>query len=199
MMNNDIPNTIHVQVTPGFISYKDKNGKDQTFYFQCNPTSLTRSRAFSQVDSRASNGAQGSKTATGEVGRKFTHKASTWTLDAIELWFDASMPHWSGGKYSERDGLNAVKESIQHLEAISEPIPLSSENASQSGAPPFPSPPLITLTLGTRSWSGYVSSLSILEKDFTPDLVPKQLKVTLGLSLIITDQQLKQDKTGALK
>jgi hypothetical protein len=190
---------LHVQVTPGLIEYVDNQGTAQKFYFQCNPASLSRSRTINRTDSQATNQAAGTKTARGEAGRKYTLKANAWRLDTIELWFDASMPHWVTGKRSEDGGLDAVQKSLKHLEAISEPGPVPSENESQTGAPPLPSPPLITLTLGTRTWQGHVSSLSIVEQDFTPDLVPRRVKVTLGIEPVVTEAQLERGKLGAKK
>lgn len=190
---------LHVQVVPGLIEYVDNKRKPQKFYFQCNPASLSRSRNIARTDSQATNQAAGTKTARGEAGRRYTLKASAWKLDTIELWFDASMPHWTEGTLVEGGGLEAVQRSIEHLEAISEPGPVPSENESQTGAPPLPSPPLITLTLGKRTWQGHVSSLSIVEQEFTPDLVPRRIKVTLGIEPVVTEAQLEQGKLGGKK
>ncbi len=199
-MHAQPPNpALHLQVTPGLIEYVDMEGKPQRFYFQCNPTSLSRSRTINRTDSQASNQAAGTKTARGEAGRRYTLKASAWRLDTLELWFDASAPHYATGKRSEDDGLEAVQQSIRHLEAISEPGPARSENDAQTGAPPLPSPPLIALTLGTRTWQGHVSSLSIVEQDFTPDLVPRRIKVSLTIEPVVTEAQLQQGKLGARK
>jgi hypothetical protein len=191
---------LYVQVTPGLIEYTDAQGTAQKFYFQCNPASLSRTRTINRTDSPATNQAAGTKTARGEAGRKYTLKANAWKLDTIELWFDASMPHIGGdGKRVEDGGLDAVQQSIKHLEAISEPGPVPSENESQTGAPPLPSPPLLTLTLGTRTWQGHVSSISIVEQDFTYDLVPRRIKVTLGIEPVVTEAQLETGKLGAKK
>jgi hypothetical protein len=190
---------LSLQVTPGLIEYTDSQKKPQKFYFQCNPTSLSRSRTINRTDSPATNQAAGTKTAVGDAGRKYTLKANAWRLDTLELWFDASMPHYLNGTRSETGGLDAVQQSIKHIEAISEPGPVRSQNASQTGAPPLPSPPLITLTLGTRIWQGHVSSVSIVEQDFTYDLVPRRVKVTLGIEPVVTEAQLQQGKIGAKK
>jgi hypothetical protein len=190
---------LHVQVTPGVISYVDNQGAPQKFYFQCNPESLTRSRTINRTDSPATNQAAGTRTARGEIGRRYTLKANSWKLDTIELWFDASMPHFRTGVRSEDEGFEAVQAAIQHLHAISEPGPVPTENESQTGAPPLPPTPLITLTLGNRTWQGHVSSLSIVERNFTPMLLPRQVKATLGIELVVTEQQLEQGKLGGLK
>jgi hypothetical protein len=190
---------LKVQVPPGLIEYLDHGGQHQKFYFQLNPTSLSRSRTINRTDSPATNQAAGTKTARGEAGRRYTLKANPWKIDTIELWFDAQMPHWTNGKLSEEGGLDAVKEGIKHLEAISEPGPVTTENESQTGAPPLPNTPLVTLTLGTRTWQGHVASMTILEKEFTRELVPKQVKATLSLELVVTEPQLQQGKLGGKK
>lgn len=190
---------LELAVTPGRIEYVDPQGARQTFYFQCNPTSLSRSRSIEQVTSQATNNAAGTKTPTGAAGRKYSHKANAWRLDSLELSLDASMPHWtSAGTRAEGGGLEAVEAAIKHLEAISEPGPVRTESRSQLGAPPHPSPPLVTLILGRRSWQGHVSSMSIVEKDFTHDLVPRQIKVTLSLEVVVTERQLERTLGGEL-
>jgi hypothetical protein len=189
-----------VKLTPGLISYTDGDGVKQRFYFQCNPTSLTRSRSASRTDTKATTPA-GTSTERGEAGRKYTHRVSPWKLESIELWLDASMPYWSDQTNRKEEGsFEAVQRGLEHLRAISEPGPVRKENNHRTGAPPQPSPPLLTFTLGERSWIGHVSSLSIVEKEFTPDrLLPKQIKATLSLDIIETLQQLDQGKTGGEK
>ena len=190
---------LHAPLTPGFIEYENNEGKPQTFYFQCNPTSLSRSRSIERVDSQATNNAAGTETPSGKAGRKYSHKTNAWKLDSMELFFDASMPHWvSIEKRNEGGGLAYVQRAIEHLEAISEPGPVRTERQSQLGAPPHPSPPLIKLTLGERRWRGHVSSMSIVEQDFTPDLVPRQIKVTLSLEVVVDKRQVERTLGGKL-
>jgi hypothetical protein len=201
----------YVQAWPGMIEYFDPQGDKQTLFFQCNPTSLTRSRTITRVDSKAGNPAEGTTQQRGKVGRKFSHKPTPWTFEGLELLFDASMPYLLSSYVFAPEGehlgfgikhpqnLIDIREAIKHVEAISEPGPVRTENASQQGAPPAPSQPLITLTLGRRQWQGYVNSVTIAEKDFTPDLVPRQVKVTLGLELTLTHADLDLGKTGGTK
>jgi hypothetical protein len=195
---------LYVQVAPGKIEYLDSRGNNQTIVFQCNPTSLTRSRSITRQDTRAGNTTEATTTRPGMAGRKYTHKPTPWKIESLELWFDASLPYSSSGNVRaegmpHRDNLSAISEALEHLEAISEPVQASNENESQEGAPPAPSPPKVALTLGRRRWEGYVNSISILEKDFTPDLVPKQLKVTLGLEMVLTRSDYELRKTGGKK
>ncbi|WP_437729246.1 hypothetical protein [Sorangium sp. So ce861] len=188
-----------VKVTPGLISYVDHDGKNQSFYFQCNPTSLTRSRSATLQETRATNPA-GTRTSRGEAGRKYTHQVSKWKIESLELWFDASMPYWTDAEHlADEENLTAVLSCIQHLERICEPGPVPTENDQVTGAPPQPSPPLLQLTLGNRTWSCYVSSISVVEKEFTPDLVPRQVKATLSFDVIETPQQIEQNKAGGKK
>lgn len=195
---------LHAKVTEGMIEYVDLDGKPQRLVFQCTPTSLTRSRSLSRIDSKASNPAQGTKTNRGEAGRKYTHTATPWRIDSIELWFDASLPYTTSGSaradgVSHADNVQAIADAIDHIETIAEPGPPSTEEESQTNSPPRPSPPLVTLLLGKRQWQGYVSSVTILEKEFTPDLLPRQVKVTLGLELLVTNRELEQRKKGGKK
>lgn len=188
-----------VKVTPGVIEYTDFEGNKKKFFFQCNPPTLTRSRSVTRTDTKATNPA-GTKTQRGEAGRKFTHDVSSWKLESLELWFDASMPYWTDlSNRSSAAPLTAVQTGIAHLEAICEPGPAPTENDHRTGAPPRPSPPLLTITIGSRSWQGFVSSVSILEKEFTPDLVPRQVKATLSFEIIETLQQQDQKKIGGKK
>lgn len=188
----------YATVTPGVIEYTDDRGALQTFYFQCNPTSLTRTRTVTRVDSKAGNPAMGTKVTRGQAGRKFTHKVSSWRVDSFELWFDASTPYYTGSTTRSVNGsFTSVMEGIKHLETISEPGPVPSENESQTGAPPAPSPPRVVLRLGHRAWAGYVTSLTILEKEFTPKLVPRLVKATLSLDLVSEESKIAQGRTGA--
>jgi hypothetical protein len=178
--------------TRGEIYYTDLKGKPQKFVFQCNPTTLTRSRRITRTESKATNPTAGSKKTAGQAGRKFTHKADEWRFESLELWFDASMPF-----PTPPGGLAGVQAGIEHLEAICEPGPEPSENESQIGAPPAPSPPEITLNLGNRSWKCFVNSVTILEKEFTPALVPRLVKATLSLELMPDERDNDNRKPGA--
>jgi hypothetical protein len=184
-----------VFVTPGIIEYVDAEGIDQIFFFQANPTSLTRARSITFTPPQASLGA--TKTARGEAGRTFTLKADNWKIEGIELMFDASMPHWSSLRRSSDEGvLNAVQEGIAHLERLAEPGSWRGENTPNIHYPPLPGPPLVVLSLGSRTWKGYVTSVRIEEKQFTPDLVPTRVRATLGFEVITTPDQLEQGKIG---
>jgi len=193
-----------VSVVNGQIEYKDPQGQPKTFVFQCNPASVTRSRTIQRTETRAGNTAEGTTTRPGPAGRKFTHKPTPWRFESLELWFDASVPYTTSGSVNAEgvtvaSNLDAIAAALDHLEAISEPGSPSNQNDSQSGSPPAPSPPQVTLRLGKRVWKGYVNSVSILEKDFTWDLVPKQVKVTLGLELEVSRQDLDRNRPGGKK
>lgn len=195
---------LNAQVAVGYIEYTDIKRNPQRLYFQTNPTSMTRSRTVERVDSRAGNPAEGTTTKAGSVGRKFSHKAAPWRFEALEIWFDASLPYTTSGSVraegavGHKQNLLAIEAAIKYIETISEPGPVSTQNDSQTNAPPAPSPPLITLVLGKRHWQGHVQSVTIVEKDFTPDLVPRQLKVTLGLELMLPYEKIEQGKTGGM-
>jgi hypothetical protein len=186
---------IHVKTVPGTIDYTNHKRKKLTFCFQCTPTSLTRSRTVSRIDTQAGNPV-GSVTDRGAAGRKFTHKTSIWQIEPLELWFDASRPYWtSPTTLNEKGSVKAVEEGIAHLEAIIEPGPVPSEIDPVTGAPPLPSPPLLQIRFGTKNvWYGYASSVTILMKELTPDLRPRLVKATLAVELVEPPQQ---DKPGA--
>jgi hypothetical protein len=216
----------HVVVTPGAISYWDHQGKPQRFYFQCNPTSLTRSRSVTRTTTKAGNKNSGTTTKPGEAGKKFTHDAGWWQFDSFEIWFDASNPQYAASPPPEsppdahkRDpaswsvtplprshkreepktmkaATEAVMAGIKHLEALCEPGHMPTENEHQLGWPPAPSPPSMVLWFGERAWAGYVKSVTILEKEFTPDLIPKLVKATLSLELIPVKSKLDMGKFG---
>src|SRR5262249_18417042 len=76
---------LSVVVTPGLIEYTDRQGNKQKFYFQCNPTTLTRSRTITRSDTAAADQAAGTTDKRGQAGRKFTLRPTTWRIDSLEL------------------------------------------------------------------------------------------------------------------
>jgi hypothetical protein len=187
-----------VFVTPGMIEYRDQEGVNQIFLFQANPTTLTRSRNIAFTPPQASLGA--TKTAQGEAGRTFTLRADNWKIEGIEIMLDASMPYWSSlRRADDSKPLTAVTEGIAHLERLAEPGSWKGENAPTIHYPPLPGPPLVVLYLGERVWRGYVTSVRIEEKRFSPDLVPVHVRATLGFEVITTPDQLEQGKIGGRK
>jgi hypothetical protein len=192
---------LRVPTTPGWIEYVYGSGPKRTLYFQANPQQFTRSRTIQRIDSRAGNGVQGSPVEREAPGRKFTLRAEPWKIENLELSFDISRPFFTSPTYraeqlSHKVQVERMQEVIDHLERIAEPGPVRTRNEAQTGFPPAPSPPLLTLRLGKRSWDGYVKSVTILEKDFTHDLYPKQLKVTLGFEPYPPYADLELGKTG---
>jgi len=216
----------NVLVTPGVITYTAHTGEKRQFYFQCNPASLTRSRTVTRTDTKAGTPTMGTTHERGAAGKKFTHRPSTWRFDSIEIWIDASNPpciastpapqpagkppriaaSWAVAplptaykreqpkKFSE--AMQAVMEAIKHLEAICEPGPVPTENEHQQGMPPLPDAPRVVLWVGERAWAGYVTSVTILEKEFTHDLAPRLVKATLSLELVPTTYDLEKGNLG---
>ena len=191
---------LRVPTTPGWIEYNYR-GKSATLYFQANPQSLTRSRTIQRIDTRAGNGVQGSALEREAPGRKFTLRADPWRFENLELLYDVSRPFFTSPTYqakqlAHKDQIKHMQDVLEHLERIAEPGPVHTNSESQKNYPPAPIPPPMTLRLGTRSWKGYVKSVNIVEKDFTHDLFPKQLKVTLGFEPHSTNADLELGKIG---
>lgn len=184
-----------VNVTRGQIAYTEGR-QNRVFYFQANPTSFTRSRNISIVKTDAREPAA-TKTATGSAGRKYSLKADDWKIEGIEINLDAGQAYPSGSASLDDAGnYDAVVEALLHLEALVGLDPLKSETNHTMGYPPLPSPPLATLRLGSRAWEGYVTSVRIEEKQFTPQLVPTRIKATLSFTAIETVQRFDLSKKG---
>jgi hypothetical protein len=91
---------------------------------------------------------------------------------------------------------------IKHLEALIEPKYPEDENEHPAGWRPMTEPPRVRLWYGKkqkRVFEGYVTSVTILEKEFTPDLYPRLVKASLSLELIPLQPSVNQGKTGGEK
>lgn len=196
-MNGDIPLPVGiVKVTPGLIEYENRQGDKKKFYFQANPTTFTRSRNITLTQTNAAE-QSGTQTDRGKAGRKYSLKADNWKIEGIEINLDAARPHWTDTTSQvDTDNLKAVVEALAHLESLADSGPLKDETNNAKSFPQHPSPPLVTLTLGTRIWKGYVTSIRIEEKQFTHDLIPSRIRATLGFEVIQTIRQLDADKIG---
>ncbi|HEY5955116.1 MAG TPA: hypothetical protein VIV60_01135 [Polyangiaceae bacterium] len=185
-----------VKVTPGLIEYVNRKGEAKQFYFQANPTTFTRSRTITVTKTKAGE-QSATKTDRGKAGRKYSLKAEDWKIEGLEINLDAARPHWIDAQSQvDTNNLAAVVEALGHLEALADSGPLLSEEEPKAGSPQHPSPPMVTLRLGGRSWLGYVTSVRIEEKQFTPDLIPSRLRATLSFDVITTGRQLDMKKTG---
>ncbi|MCG8420095.1 MAG: hypothetical protein MJE77_19370 [Proteobacteria bacterium] len=205
---------------PGAFIYTDLKGKLQAIYFQFNPEKLTRSRTatFKETDA---NDRQGTTTARGAQGKKYTLTVERWKID-LDIRLDASKPAYVGTQPPPPDFVNSPKgedlakkwrqhlekvklqharltsvaEGLSHLEALIEPGPIPSENDDLYGFSSLPDPPMIQFLWGERIWAGFMTSLSISEVQFTPQLSPKRVEATVSLVILETLRQLQQGKTG---
>jgi len=202
-MNGDTqtipPQVDIVQVTPGLIEYLDRLKNSKRFYFQANPTTFTRSRSIAVTKTEAAE-QSGTQTERGKAGRKYSLKADDWKIEGLEINLDAARPHWIGDTSQvDTNHKDAVLEALGHLEALVGTDALISESDNKVTYPLHPSPPLATLRLGTRAWLGYVTSIRIEEKQFTPDLIPTRIRATLSFQVVMTLPQLKSGKSGGKK
>lgn len=184
-----------MNLTPAAFNYVDRNNRNRQLYFQFNPTTLKRTRTVTFTETKG-NDPLASETDRSAQGKKFSLKAQRWKLD-FDIRLDASMPPLTKeGAQASGSYLGAVQQGLDQLEALVEPGPVPSENDSLYGFQLNPDPPLIYFTWGARIWSGYMTSLTISEVQFTPDLVPKRVEATVSLVVIETPRQLAQGKTG---
>lgn len=188
------------QLIPGAFVYSDRNGNSQTLYFQFNPEKLTRARTAQFKETKA-NDTQGTTSNRGAQGKKYTLTVERWKID-FDIRLDASKPTFvsqqrmSAAPPGLGDGLEQVRAGLAHLEALIEPGPIPSENDSLYGYQELPDPPMIQFLWGDRAWAGFLTSLSISEVLFTPDLKPRRVEATVSMVILETLRQLQQGKTG---
>lgn len=219
---SDYANPLASKLIPGAFVYTDRNGKLQTLYFQFNPEKLARSRKATFEETKA-NDTQGTTTARGRQGKKYTLKVDRWTID-LDIRLDASkrafasdkqitaaeleattdtesnwLQHLKAVKLQDKPELTSVAEGLKHLEALIEPGPIPSENDNTYGFQTLPDPPMIQFLWGDRLWSGFMTSLSISEIQFTPQLKPIRVEASVSLVIVETLRQLQTGKTGGEK
>jgi hypothetical protein len=206
------------KLIPGAFVYTDRNGQLQAMYFQFNPEKLARSRS-AQFQETQANDTQGTTTARGRQGKKYTLSVERWKID-LDIRLDASKSafvsdkqittnEFQSGENSAQawfkhleqvklstPQLTSVAEGLKHLEAMIEPGPIPSENDSTYGFQSLPDPPMVQFLWGDRLWAGFLTSLSISEVQFTPKLQPIRAEATVSLVIIETLRQLQQGKIG---
>jgi hypothetical protein len=210
------------QLIPGAFVYTDRSGRLQAMYFQFNPEKLARSRKATFEETKA-NDTQGTTAARGRQGKKYTLKVDRWTID-LDIRLDATNPafvsdkpitrteleakddkganwlsHLKATRLEGKPKLTSVAEGLKHLEAMIEPGPIPSENDNTYGFQSLPDPPMLQFLWGDRLWSGFMTSLSISEIQFTPQLTPVRAEASVSLVIVETLRQLQQGKTGGQK
>lgn len=206
---------------PGAFVYTDRKGRLQAMYFQFNPEKLARNRKATFTQTKA-NDTQGTATNRDGQGKKYTLSVDRWTID-LDIRLDASRPAFTSSKQitatelnpekeSDRTWLNhleeltlqdsaltSVEEGLKHLEALIEPGPIrpsQNENESTYGFRTLPDPPTVHFLWGDRLWSGFLTSLSISEIQFSPRLKPIRAEASVSLVIVESMRQLQQGKTG---
>jgi hypothetical protein len=177
-------NTV-VDLALGTLSFKGADGKPHSQTFQFNPTELERSRAVTFTRTLTGNTLEEPGVGPrNQPKRKATRKPDPWTL-TLSLRYDASYaPIPDTGHFD--DQVKRIANAIRFFEALTEPGPFESENEKTANANETPPPPLASFHYGPRSWRCAVKNLRIKEEDFTHDLYPRRIEVTLTLEIVET-------------
>jgi hypothetical protein len=185
-----------VKLTMGKLSYFDAKGVTQSIEFQFNPTELERSRSIQFTRTPTGNTLdEANAGGRNQAKRKFTRKADPWAM-TLALRYDAGY-HRHGdtpGPYKHK--IDSVDKAMRFFEALVEPRPFPTENEKIANADETPPPPMMILAYGPRTWRCAVKTVRIKEEDYTPELRPRRLEVTLTLEVVETTQQNQQGKLG---
>ncbi|HEY6180488.1 MAG TPA: hypothetical protein VIX73_38865 [Kofleriaceae bacterium] len=185
-----------VQLTMGKLSYIDGNRDVQSIQFQFNPTELERSRTIKFTRTPTGNTLEEMRVGVrNQAKRKFTRKPDPWSL-TLALRFDAGYYQDGASLGPFKHKIDSVTKAMRFFEALVEPSPFPTENEKIANADETPPPPLMILAYGTRTWQCAVKTVRIKEEDYTRELYPRRLEVTLTLEVVETVQQNEQGKTG---
>lgn len=183
-----------VKVQLGCFLYTDRSGKEQSLYFQFNPETLKRARTANFLPEETKTG-HSAPLKKGERGRAYSLQVERWKID-FDLRLDATSPLPRGASLEEQpaDPVGRVMQAIKQLEALLEPISLLDKYTRKFGYEEIDEPPPVKFCWGSRIWQGHVTSLSIQETRFTPELDP--VRVEVSISMIVTMPESTQSRGG---
>lgn len=172
---------------PGYFLIKGVDGSKASLYFQFNPEEIVRSRS---VDFNDTSGLedQGPTPVVGSgpsAYAKYTLRAARWMISNINIRLDSSAPPQVGMPNSSYGAdLDALRKAVKLLESLVEPKERKNQNQAKDSYPNQAETPIVQLCWGKRIWEGYVTSVNITEKLFTPDLVPKRVEASVNMVVL---------------
>lgn len=185
-----------VKVQLGCFLYTDRSGTEQSLYFQFNPETLKRARTANFLPEETKTG-HSAPIKKGTPGRAYSLQVERWKID-FDLRIDATAPLPRGPELEESpaDAPERVMQAIKQLEALLEPVSLLDKSTRKFGYEEIDEPPPVKFCWGSRIWQGHVTSLSIQETRFTPDLEPVRVEVSIGMIITTPDTTQSRGSTG---
>lgn len=215
----DSLNTV-VKLTVGQLFFWDVEDKLQRCIFQFNPTEIERSRTIAFTRTPTGNTLEEPHFGVrNQPKRKFTRKPEPWQM-TLALRFDAGYgliaqaepsppprfpepvpppPPPPPSPTTFKNEIERIAATIQFFEGLVEPSSIARENDKAGNAHEAPAPPFVYFAWGQRSWQCVVKTARIKEEDYTYDLYPRRVEVTLTLEVVETVQQIDQEKKGAVR
>jgi len=182
---------------PGFFLYKTATGQRGLLHFQFNPQEIQRSRSVSfeetsalDEDQSSNAGGDSQSSSSSKKFSKYTLRAGRWRL-SLNIRLDTSAPLLPGAPIPPYAvDLAALALAVKQLETLVEPQEKITQNKATYGYPSQPETPRVQFWWGPRVWEGYITDVSITEKMFTPDLLPK--RVEANVSMVVIDAKSKK-------